>query len=101
MVFELTTLTNISIESLYFLVAVFQCCFFAIAAVLLVVRVVKKLNKHVLSTEEKLEEERKQRINGEVFVVSNVSTGLTNIGSKMSRESTNGLLTKCTKNLRK
>jgi len=82
MVFELTALVNLSIESLYFSVVVFLCCLFAIVTYW-VVRVSKDLNKH---TEEKVDEERKQRVNGDVVLRSEVSTGLTNIRFQMFQD---------------
>ena len=82
MVFELTALVNLSIESLYFSVVVFLCCLFAIVTYW-VVRASKDLNKH---TEEKVDEERKQRVNGDVVLRSEVSTGLTNIRFQMFQD---------------
>lgn len=82
MVFELSGLVSLSIESLCFLVVVFLCCLFAILTYW-VVRVTKHLSKHI---EEKVDEERKQRVNGDVVLRSEVSTGLTNIRFQMHQD---------------
>jgi hypothetical protein len=75
----------LSIEFWCFLVVVFLCCLFAIVT-RWVVLVIKELNKRVRNTEEKLDEETKQRVNGDVVLGTEVSKRLANIGSQMFQD---------------